>query len=253
MILATLLIAAIVGAQQPPAVLQSVGIDQRLGEQVPMDLVFRDETGKAVEFGDLVAGKPTVLSLVYYRCPMLCGLVLNGMVRSFRVLSFEPGKDFNVISVSFDPGETPALASAKKLTMLDEYRRPGDWHFLTGDEASIRRLADAVGFRYIYDPESKQFAHAAGIMVLTPQGKVSRYFYGVEYSARDLRLALVEASSEKIGSVVDEILLYCFHYDPATGRYSLLITRVVQIAGVVTVVALAGFVSLMLRRENRQA
>lgn len=246
-----LLLAAIIAAQQTPAALQNIGIDQRLGEQVPMDLVFRDEAGKPVNLGDLVAGKPTVLSLVYYRCPMLCTLVLNGMVRTFRPLTFEAGKEFNVISVSFDPSETPALATAKKQTMMQEYGRGGDWHFLTGDEASIRQLADAVGFRYAFDPQTKQFAHAAGIMVLTPQGKLSQYFYGVEYSARDLRLALVEASSGKIGSVVDQFLLYCFHYDPVSGKYGLLITRVVRIAGVLTVLALGGFIAVMLRREKR--
>jgi len=253
MILASLLLAAVMAAQQPPTVLQGIGIDQRLGEQVPMNLVFRDEAGKPVRFGDLVGGKPTVLSLVYYRCPMLCTLVLNGMVRSFRTLTFSAGREFNVISVSFDPRETPALAAAKKQTMMQEYRRDGDWHFLTGDEASIRQLADAVGFRYAYDPQTKQFAHAAGIMVLTPQGKVSRYFYGVEYSARDLRLALIEASSGKIGSVVDQILLYCFHYDPVSGKYGLLITRVVRIAGVLTVLVLGGVIALLLRREKQRA
>jgi protein SCO1 len=241
--------------QTPPTPLQDVRVDQRLGEQVPLDLTFQDEAGKTVRLGDLFQGRPVVLALVYYQCTMLCPMVLHGMERSFRGLSLDIGKDYNVITVSFDPSDTPAESLAQKRTYLKDYDRAGSergWHFLTGDEANIRKLADAVGFHYNYDPQTKQYGHAAALMVLTPQGKLSRYFYGIDYAGRDLRFALVEASSGKIGTVVDQVLLYCFHYDPIRGKYGVVITRVIRLAGAVTIVVLGGFISLMLWREKRR-
>ncbi len=238
-----------------PAPLRDVGIDQRLNEQVPLDLVFRDETGRRVQLGEYFGKKPVVLSLVYYQCPMLCTLVLNGLLRSLRAISFDAGNQFNVVTVSFDPRETPRLAAEKKKLYLEMYRRPRaeqGWHFLTGDEPSIQALARAVGFRYVYDPKLGQFAHASGIMVLTPQGRMARYLYGLEYSARELRLGLVEASAGKIGSPVDQVLLFCFHYDPFTGKYGMVIMNVIRAAGLATVLALGTFMALMFRQEKRR-
>jgi len=250
-----LTIAAAANAQDPPmGVLSDVGIDQRLNEAVPLDLAFRDEMGRAVRLADYFGEKPVILSLNYYDCPMLCTLILNGLLRSLRVLPFDAGKEFNVVTVSFDPRETPGMAAKKKLAYMDEYRRPGaadGWHFLTGDEASIARLTDAVGFRYKYDPESQQWAHASAIMVLTPEGRLSRYFYGLEYSARDLRLSLVEAAANRIGSPADRVLLYCYHYDPTTGKYGIVIMNILRLAGLGTVLALGAFVTLMIYRERK--
>jgi len=243
-------------ADAGPAALRDVGLDQRLNELVPLDLVFRDEQGAPVRLGAYFNDKPVVLTLVYYECPMLCTLVLNGLVRAMNALTLDAGKDFEIVTVSFNPKETPALAAAKKESYLRSYARPSaaaGWHFLTGDAADIAALARAVGFRYRYVPEQRQYAHAAGIVVLTPQGKVARYFYGLEYSARDLRLGLVEASQGTIGSPVDAFLLYCFHYDPATGTYAAAALNAIRIGGVVTVVALAGFVAFSWRRERRTA
>jgi protein SCO1/2 len=217
----------------PPSALRDVGVDQRLGEPVPLDLTFHDETGQPVRLGDLLAG----------------------MERCLRGLSLDIGRDYDVIIVSFDPRDTPAGSRAEKQAFLKDYRRAEaerGCHFLTGEEASIRKLADAVGFRYTYDPQTKQYGHAAAIMVLTPQGRLARYFYGIEYPAGDVRLALVEASGGKIGTVVDQVLLYCFHYDPVRGKYGLVITRVIQLAGVGTVAGLAGLIGWMLWREKRR-
>jgi len=236
-----------------PAALQGVGIDQRLNEQVPLNLMFRDETGKSVRLGDYFGTKPVILALVYYKCPMLCTLTLNGLERSMRVMPLDVGNQYTVVTASFDPHETPALAAAKKQEYLAHYERPGGaagWHFLTGEESSIHQLTEVVGFHYNYDPQSGQYAHTTGLVVLTPQGRIARYFYGVEFSPRDFRLSLVEASANKIGSPIDEILLFCFHYDPATGKYGLAIMRVIQIAGAVTVLALGSFMTLMLLRER---
>jgi protein SCO1 len=236
-----------------PAALRGVGIDQLLNEQVPLDLMFRDEAGKSVRLGDYFGKKPVILALVYYRCPMLCTLTLNGLERTMRVMPFDVGDQYTIVTVSFDPRETPDLAAAKKQEYLAHYERPGGaagWHFLTGEESSIRRLTAAVGFHYNYDPQSGQYAHTTGLVVLTPQGKIARYFYGVEFSPRDLRLSLVEASANKIGSPVDEILLFCFHYDPATGKYGLVIMRVIQFAGAMTVLALGSFIAMMMLREK---
>jgi protein SCO1 len=240
--------------QDRPAALQGVGIDQRLNEQAPLELMFRDETGRSVKLGDYFSDKPVILSLVYYECPMLCTLTLNGLVRSMRVLPFGVGERYTVVTVSFNPHETSSLAAAKKKEYLSHYARPGGetgWHFLTGDESSIQKLTQAVGFHYNYDAQSGQYAHATGLVILTPRGKIARYFYGVEFSPRDLRLALDEASANKIGSPVDAMLLFCFHYDPMTGKYGLAIMRVIQLAGAGTVLALGGFMAVMLWRERR--
>lgn len=237
----------------PPPALGGVGIEQRLDEQVPLDLEFRDETGKPVRLGELFRGRPVILALAYYECPMLCTLVLNGLTSALRALPFDTGAQFDVLTVSFDPRETAALAAAKKETYLADYRRPGaaeGWHFLTGDEAAIRALTQAVGFRYTFDPESGEFAHAAGIMVLTPAGRIARYFYGVEFAPRDLRLALVEAADGRIGSPVDQLLLYCYRYDPSTGRYSAAVMNIVRLAGAATVLGLGSFMLAMWRRER---
>jgi protein SCO1/2 len=240
-------------ANNQPAALRDVGIDQKLNQPVPLDLMFRDETGRSVNLGDYFGQKPVILVLAYYECPMLCTMVLNGVLRSLRALSFDVGHQFNVVTVSFNPKETPELAAAKKKNYIAGYGRAGaetGWHFLTGDENSIQQLTDAVGFRYHYDPQAKQYVHASGIMVLTPQGKLARYFYGIEYSANDLRLGLVEASQGKIGSPVDQLLLYCFHYDPVTGKYGAIITRIIQLAGIATALMLAAFMIVMFRRDR---
>jgi protein SCO1/2 len=241
-------------ASSQPSTLRDVGIDQKLNEQVPLDLVFRDEAGKVVKLREYFGEKPVILSLVYYECPMLCNMILNGLYRSLRTLSFDVGREFNVVTVSFNPKETPALAAAKKDTYIKAYARPGaaqGWHFLTGAEESIRQLTQAVGFRYTYDPQTKQYAHASGIMVLTPQGKLARYFYGIEYAPKDLRLGLVEASAGKIGSPVDQVLLFCYHYDPVTGKYGVVIMRVIRLAGMATVLVLGAFMVVMFRRDRR--
>jgi len=224
-----------------------------LNSSIPLDLLFRDETGTPVKLSRYFGRKPVVLSLVYYNCPMLCTQVLNGLDRSLKDVPLDIGKDFEVISVSIDPSEDAKLASAKRDLYTGIYGRPGaaeGWHFLTGDEPQIKQLANAVGFRYAYDAGSKQFAHASGIMVLTPAGKISRYFYGIQYASRDMRLGLVEASEGKIGSPVDQILLFCYHYDPVTGKYGLLISRVLQVAGILTVLVIAVMILLLSRREH---
>ncbi len=238
----------------PPA-LRGVGFDQRVNEQVPLDLAFRDEAGREVHLNDYFHGKPVILILAWYRCPMLCTEVLNGVTRSMLDMTLTAGKDFEVVTVSFDPKEGPELAAAKKKTYMERYGRRGaeaGWHFLTGDEKAINRLTDAVGFRYSYDEYHNQFAHASGIMVLTPTGKLYRYFLDVKYPARDLQLSLVQASDNKVGSVVDQALLFCFHYDPAQGKYGPAVMNLVRLGGVLTLLAMGGMV-LMLRRKDRRA
>jgi len=244
----------IAGVARAQGIVDGIGIEQRLNESVPLDLVFRDETGAQVRLGDYFGKKPVILSLVYLKCPMLCTLVLNGLVRSLRATSFDAGREFEVITVSFDPRETTERAATMKRVYMEEYRRPGaeqGWHFLTGDEASIARLTEAVGFRYKYDPESGQFAHASGIMVLTPKGRIAQYFYGLEYSARDLRLSLVESAENRIGSPVDQVLLYCFRYDPTKGKYGLVIMKALRVAGVGTVLGLAIVILSLVYRQRR--
>ncbi len=240
-----------------PPMLRDVGIEQRLNTQLPFDLVFRDETGQSVRLGQYFGSKPVILALAYYECPMLCTLVLNGLASALKVLSFDIGDQFEVVTVSFNPDDTPALAAAKKQTYLKAYGRTGavgaraaaGWHFLTGDAAAIEQLTAAVGFRYRYVPEQKQYAHAAGIMVLTPQGRLARYFYGVEFAPRDVRLGLVEAADNRIGSPVDQLLLFCFHYDPTTGKYGAIAMNSVRAGGALTVLALATFLIVMWRRD----
>lgn len=237
-----------------PKALNDVGIDQKLHEQLPLDLEFRNESGEAVKLGKYFGNKPVVLSLVFYECPMLCNQVLNGMASAFRVMSFRPGNEFEVITVSFDSRETSTLAAAKKSTYvayLPEEKRAGaasGWHFLTGDETNIKRLTDAIGFRYHFDEATNQFAHASAIYVATPQGKLARYFYGIEYPPRDLRLGVIEASENKIGSPVDQLLLYCYHYDPATGKYGAVVMNMIRLGGIVTVVAMLTLLLLLRRR-----
>ena len=222
---------------QRPELLKEVGIDQKLNDEIPLDLTFRDEHGNTVELAQYFGSKPVILTLVYYNCPMLCTQVLNGLDRTLKQIPMDIGKDYNVVTVSIDPSEQPVLAEAKQAMYVGMYGRPGaaeGWHFLTGDEKDIKQLAQAVGFRYAYDADSKQFAHASAIMMLTPEGRMSRYFYGIQYTERDVRLGLVEASQGKISSPIDQVLLFCYHYDPHTGKYGLLISRVLQLAGLVT-------------------
>lgn len=239
----------------PPS-LRGVGFDQRLNEQVPLDAIFRDESGHEVQLGDYFHDKPVILVLIQYQCPMLCGEILNGLVRAMIDMRLSAGKDFEVVTVSFDTREGPDLAAAKKATYLERYGRPGaelGWHFLTGDESSIHRLTEAVGFRYTYDATKDRFAHASGITLLTPSGKISRYFYDVKYSPRDVRLGLVEASEGRIGSPVDQVLLYCFHYDPRDGKYGPAIMNIVRAGGVLTVLGIGVMVVGLRRLERRKA
>jgi len=241
-------------AASVPGMVQGVGIDQNLNAQVPLDLTFKDDTGQTVQLGQYFRQKPVVLALVYYECPGLCDLILNGLSHVMQQVSLNIGSDYQVVTVSFNPKETWQLATAKKANYIEKYNRPGAkeaWHFLTGQEDSIKRLADTVGFHYNYDPVSKQFAHASAIMILTPEGKIARYFYGIEYKPRDFRLGLVEASANKIGTPADQVLLFCYHYDPTTGKYGVMVTQVTRVLGTATVLLLGGFVFIMLRKERR--
>jgi protein SCO1/2 len=251
------------GASQPasqvdPADLKDVGIDQNLDHQVPLDLTFKDEAGKTVRLGDYFqAGRPVILNLVYYTCPMLCGEELAGESSALAVLRFTPGKEYEAVSVSFNPDETPQDATAAKKTYIDRMnehlvpKTSGEgWHFLTGQDPEIRKLADAVGFHYRRDPKTGQYIHSTAIMVVTPQGKLAQYYYGVEFSPKDVRLGLIEASRNRIGNLADQVLLYCYHYDPSTGRYGAVISRILRLAGAATVVVLGGFLVVMIRREK---
>jgi protein SCO1/2 len=235
--------------------IKNVRFDQNLDAQVPLDLPLRDEAGRPVKLGDYLGKKPAILTLVYYQCPMLCNEVLNTLLRSMNALSFDVGKEFDVITVSIDPKETARLAARKKASYIKRYGRPGaerGWHFLTGDAEPVARLARIVGFRYAYDAKSGQYAHPAGIMILTPQGKVSRYVFGVSYPARDLRLALMDASMRKIGSPIDQLLLLCYHYDPRTGKYNFAVMSVIRVLGVATLASLGTFMLVMYRRDRRK-
>ena len=232
-----------------------IGIEQKLDAQVPLGLSFRDETGSMVRLDQLVNDRPVILSLAYYECPMLCTQVLNGLLRGLRVVDFNIGQDFDVLTVSIDPGETSALAAGKKREYIGGYGRDGaasGWHFLTGDQASIDALAESVGFNYEYDAETDNYIHASGIMVLTPEGRIARYLYGVEYSPKDLRFSLMEAAQHTIGSPVDELLLLCYQYDPTTGKYGLVIMNSLRVAGGLTVAVLAGLIISTIRRDRRQ-
>jgi protein SCO1/2 len=237
-----------------PEALREVGFDQKLGETLPLDATFRDESGASVTLADYFDGdKPVVLSLVYYECPMLCSMVLNGMVRSLRVLKFDIGDEFDMLTISIDPEETPELARAKQESYTGLYKREGaeaGWHFLTGEQSQIQRVADAIGFRYTYDPQTDEFAHAAGVVVLTPDGVISRYFYGVDFPPRDLRLGLVEATDGGVGNVIDQALLFCYRYDPESGTYSAVVINILKIAAILTLVGVALLFYFMRRRST---
>jgi len=244
-----------ISSELVPDILAKVGVDQKLNSQIPLDLAFRDEAGRSIRLGDYFGKKPVVLTLVYFECPMLCTQVLNGAVAAMKMLNFTIGDEYDVITVSFNPKETPTLALAKKTTYVAKYGRPPaetGWHFLTGEQPAITALANAVGFRYTFDPSTQQYVHASAIMVLTPQGRVSKYFYGIDYSPKDLRLGLIEASSGRIGSPVDQLLLYCYHYDPHSGKYSMAVMNVLRLAGVATVALIGGFIAVMWGRDRRK-
>jgi protein SCO1/2 len=235
-----------------PAALRNVALDQRLGERLPLERKFRDETGKIVRLGDYFGARPVILTLTYYECRELCPLTFDGLVGALRALSFSAGKEFDVLTVSFDPKDTAAMAAAKREDAVARYGRSGagaGWHFLTGDAAAIHSLTEAVGFRFNEDERNGGYGHATGIIVATPDGRLARYFYGVEFSPRDVRLGLIEAAAGKIGSPIDQLLLFCYRYDPATGKYGLLVLKVLRLAGLATVLALGGFIFVMLRRD----
>jgi len=246
--------SAALGPGDRPPLLRDVGIEPRLGAPVPLDLAFRDEDGKAVTLARYFGERPVVLSLVYFGCPMLCGQVLESLGSSLKPLALEPGRDFDVLTVSFDPRDGPAAARAKRGSVLSEYQREGaaqGWRFLTGGEESIARLTAAVGFRYVWDPKSEQFAHPTGLVALTPAGRISKYLFGLEAVSRDVRLALMESAEEKIGSATDRFLLLCYRYDPKLGRYTVTALNLVRGGAVLTVAVLAGYILLMLRRERK--
>lgn len=242
-------------ASQMPGILAAVGFEQRLNGQLPLDTGFRDEEGREVALGKYFGLKPVILAFAYYECPMLCTQILNGLTSALTVLTESVGQEFDVVVISFDPRETPTLAAGKKKAYLDRYQRPGaeqGWHFLTGEEASIRAVADAAGFRYAWDEQTQQFAHASGIVVTTPDGRLARYFFGIDYAPRDVKFALMESSQGRIGSAIEKLVLYCYHYDPATGSYGLMAMNTVRLGGAVTLVALVGFVLMALRQEQRR-
>jgi len=234
-------------------ILAGIDVRQKLGTELPLDATFVDEGGKTVQLGDYFGKRPVIIAPVYYECPMLCSLVLEGFVKALRPLGFRPGDEFDVVIVSFDPGEGPELAAKKEAKYLESYgdaETAGGWHFLTGTDAEIRRVTDALGFQYVYDEQRDEYAHAATIVVATPQGKIAKYFFGVEFSTRDLRLGLVEAASGKIGTAIDQFLLYCYHYDPSAGRYSAAVLNIVRMGGVATISAMLIFFLAMRRRER---
>ena len=236
-----------------PKALREIGFDQHIDARIPLDVPLRDETGRPVAIGDYFGKRPVVLLFAYYDCPMLCTQVLNGLSTALGVLSLAPGQDFEIVTVSFNPHDTPEAARAKKAIYIERYKKAGAaqaWHFLTGDRPAIDRLTKAAGFKYAWDADTKQYAHPTGVIVLTPDGRLARYLFGIEYGPRDLRYAIVEASAGRVGNAVDTLLLYCYHYDPETGRYGLAIMRTIRVAAAGTVLALAGFIIVMVRREN---
>lgn len=243
------------GTSPSAEMLREVGIDQHLNASLPLDATFRDEANRTVRLGDFVHDRPVVLALVYYRCPMLCTQVLNGILKTSHALSLKIGTDYDVVAISIDPKETAELAADKQRHYSRSYRRPGGekgWHFLTGDQASIEQVATTVGYRYRLDEATGQYAHASGIVVVTPDGRLSRYFYGIDYPPTDLRLALVESSAGNVGTLADQVLLLCYHYDPLTGKYGLAISRALMVSGLLTVAALSAYLILMFRRELRR-
>ncbi len=236
-----------------PDILKGVDIEQKLNSQLPLDAVFRDENGETVQLGKYFSKRPVVLALVYYECPMLCTQILNGVVRTAQSMTLTPGKDYDVVVISFDPKETPAMALAKKINYIKKFGRPetaAGWHFLTGATPSIDRVTNAVGFRYKWDPSLAAYAHASAVYVLTPEGRLSKYFYGISYSATDMRFGLIEASHHKIGTAVDALLLFCCQFDPHSGKYTLAIVGVLRLAGAATLLLLGGYVAMMLRRDK---
>ncbi len=242
-------------ARSVPPDLSNVGIDQKLNVQVPLDIPFRDETGQTVTLQKYFSDRPVILSLVYFNCPMMCPEVLSGMTTAMKQMTLNPGSDYQVLTVSFDPKDTSQAAASKKAEWLQRLGKPGaeqGWHFLTGDQDSISKLTAAVGFRYHWDARSGQFFHATGIMVLTPEGKVSKYFYGVQYSPGDMRFGLVQASDHEIGSPVDAILLFCCKYNPTTGRYDLLVSRVLFVVGLITIVILGTLLLILFKSTKRK-
>ena len=246
------------GIMSPPAnvrppYLTNVGIEQHLDGQVPADLAFVDDTGRPVKLGDYFGKKPLILNLVYYNCTMLCGEALAGLSASMKMIKFDVGNQFDVVTVSFNPKETPEIAAAKKVEYLQRYGRPNaaaGWHFLTGPPESINSLTKAVGFQYQYDATKDQYAHATAIMVLTPQGRIARYFYGVDFPPKDLRLGLVEASQGKIGNPVDQVLLYCYHYDPAAGKYGAVVSNMLKVGAGLTIFLLGGMLLILIRLDR---
>jgi protein SCO1 len=243
-----------VPSSQMPGALQNVGFEQRLNETLPLDLMFRDEDNREVRLGEYFNRRPVVLAFVYYECPMLCSQVMNGVTSALTALDESAGSDYEVVAVSFDPRETPMMAAAKKKSYVDRYNRANaahGFHFLTGSEASIKALTAAAGFNYAWDDQTQQFAHASGFVVATPAGKLSRYFFGIEYAPRDIKFALIESSAGRVGSLVDQVLLYCYHYDPKTGSYSFVAMKAVQLGGAFTLLALVGFVIVAIRRDYR--
>ena len=240
-------------AKAKPGLLSQVGIDQHLNQQVPLHLVFNDESGREVQLGEFFGKRPVILAMVYYECPMLCTQVLNGLVSALGVINFDVGREFDVVAVSINPKETPALAAQKKQVYVDRYKRPqsaAGWHFLTGKEENIKQLAAAVGFRYAFDPAIQQYAHGAGVELLTPKGVIAKYFYGIEFSARDIRFGVIEASDERIGTPIDDVLLLCYHYDPSTGKYGAIALDAVRIGAVATMLGLGTFLFVSLRKER---
>jgi protein SCO1/2 len=246
------------GVMSPPANtrpprLENVGIEQHLDAQVAPDLTFLDDTGKTVKLGDYFGHKPLILNLVYYNCTMLCGEALAGLSSAMRLVKFDVGNEFDVVTVSFDPRETPEMAAAKKKDYVARYGRPNaatGWHFLTGQRDSINALTKAVGFQYQYDEKTNQYAHATAIMVLTPQGRISRYFYGVDFPPKDLRMGLVEASQGKIGNAVDAVLLYCYHYNPESGKYGAMVGNILRLAAAATVLLLGSMLFILWRLDR---
>ena len=240
-----------------PSILDNVGLDQRLNQQIPLDLSFVDDHGQPVQLRQYFGSKPVIMMLVYYQCPMLCTQVLNGFTGAMNgIVRFNIGREFNVVTVSIDPRDTAQDAAAAKKRYLQRYRRPEaeqGWHFLTGKKDQIDALAQAVGFRYAWDPEIKQYAHASGIMLLTPQGRLAQYYYGIEYAPRDIQLGLIEASRGKIGNVVDQVLLYCYHYDPRQGKYGAVIFNILRLSALATVLVLGGYMLVMFRRDSLAA
>jgi protein SCO1/2 len=240
-------------ANTRPRILDQARIEQRLGGQLPLDAVFKDEDGRTVKLGDYFGKRPVVVAFVYYSCPMLCSQVMNGLTSALDAMKFTVGKEFDVVAISFDPKDTPASAADAKAKYVLRYGRKGSesgWHFLTGDPKSIAAATEAAGFHYVWDDRTQQFAHASGIMVVTPQGKLAQYFYGIEFSPRDLRLAMVDSSEERIGTVVDSLTLYCYHYDPTSGKYGLVAMNMIRVGAIGTMLLLGGFMFVMFRRDR---